>query len=76
MFKIKKKAKKVIEEEKQERLKSVEEVEAPTVDPEVETKVNELAEFVRIADKWGIHRMRHAYHMLRDAEKLLKEQSK
>ena len=45
------------------------EVEVPVVDESIVEKVNELEEFIRIAEKYNIHRMRQAYHLLSDAKK-------
>ena len=48
-------------------------IEAVPVPPEVEERVNELEQFVAIAEKYGIHRIRHAHHLLGDARKKLEQ---
>ena len=61
-----------IPEEKPIEEKPIEPISIP---PELLEKVNELEIFIATAEKWGIHRIGQAYHLLDDAKKA-KEQYK
>lgn len=73
--KIKKAIKKIAKAVKKEKVEE-ETIEPIVVPCELVEKVNELETFIAIAEKWGLHRIRQAYHLLEDVKRKIEELKK